>query len=163
MELLKEIFTSSAYRDLIPVALALVLLLALLAKSGIFSFHNGLFSIGNGGNEKYLMKRRQEWVFGYIMGLEKEFEYADDGERFFAIAILERVYDKFVEMIIYDDISSSSEYVKNKQALIRSVVYSFRVKEEYKTEEFSSKIDRWVEEAIEGLVVIKQLSRKELK
>lgn len=154
--------SSNAYQVLIFLLLT-IWTIAIFAKAGVLYFHNGVLNIGDGGKERNIIKRQQEWAFNYIMGLSKEFKYDDDNERIFCERILERVYDKVVEMIIYNNISDNPDYVENKKTLLKSTVYGFKIKEIYKTADFENKMDNWTEEIIHNLMVIRALWGKEFR
>lgn len=163
-ETLSKIATSANLYQILIFVLLLFWSLSLLAKAGVLYFHNGFLSIGDGERERELIRRQQEWAYNYIMALEREFDYGDNEyERFFCITILERVYDKVVEMIVFNHISERPEYVETKKSLIRSAVYSFPVKPIYKSEEFEKKMNNWTEDIIHNLILIRTLWGKEFK
>lgn len=163
-EAIKSVLVSANAYQVLTFILLLIWSISLLAKAGVLYFHNGFLSIGDGERERDLIKRQQEWAFNYIMALEKEFDYGNsEYERFFCTTILERVYDKVVEMIIFNHISERPEYIENKKSLIRSTVYSFPVKAIYRNKEFESKMDKWTEDIIHNLIIIRTLWGKEFR
>lgn len=162
-ETLSKIATSTNLYQILIFILLLIWSLSLLAKAGILYFHNGFLSIGDGERERELIRRQQEWAYNYIMSLEKEVAKTGDYDHYFCLTILERVYDKVVEMIVFNHISERSEYVETKKSLIKSLVYSYPVKDIFKTDEFEKQIDEWVEYAIHNFIVIRSLWGKEFR
>lgn len=165
-EAITSIVTSKNMYQLLIFFVLLVWSIALLAKTGIFYFHNGFLSIGDGERERELIRRQQEWAYNYIMALEKEIKpdtQDDSFGHFFRVAVLERVYDKVVEMIVFNHISERAEYVENKKALFKNTVYKFPIKPYYKTKEFEKKMDKWTEEIIHNLLIIRTLWGKEFQ
>ena len=121
-EAITSIVTSKNMYQLLIFFVLLVWSVALLAKTGIFYFHNGFLSIGDGERERELIRRQQEWAYNYIMALENEIKpdtQDDSFGHYFRVAILEKVYDKVVEMIVFNHISERVEYVENKKALFK--------------------------------------------
>lgn len=75
--------------------------------------------------------------------------------------ILERVYDKIIEWITFNHIEMSEGYIECKQREIKNLVYSFPVKDEFKTEEFEIRMNRWVREMIDQLLDIRTVYSKQ--
>jgi hypothetical protein len=75
--------------------------------------------------------------------------------------ILERVYDKIIEWITFNHIELSQGYIECKQREIRNLVYSFPVKDEFKTPEFEERMNKWVAEIIEQLLDIRRVYSKQ--
>lgn len=162
-ETLSKIVASTNLYQILIFILLLIWSLSLLAKAGVLYFHNGFLSIGDGERERELIRRQQEWAYNYIMSLENEIEQTDDYEHFFCLTILERVYDKVVEMIVFNHISERPEYVETKKSLIKSLVYSYPVKDIYKSDKFDKQMDDWIENIIHNLIIIRSLWGEEYR
>lgn len=165
-EAITSIVTSKNMYQLLIFITLIIWSIALLAKTGIVYFHNGFLSIGDGERERELIRRQQEWAYNYIMALEKEIKpdtQDDSFGHFFCVAVLEKVYDKVVEMIVFNHISERPEYVENKKTLFKNTVYKFPIQSYYKTKEFEKKMDKWTEEIIHNLLIIRTLWGKEFQ
>lgn len=75
--------------------------------------------------------------------------------------ILERVYDKVIEWITFNHIEKSDGYIECKQREIKNLVYSFPVKEQFKSPEFEERMDKWVAEMIDQLLDIRMVYTKQ--
>lgn len=78
-------------------------------------------------------------------------------DRYLTKYILERVYDKVIEWIIFNHITTNQLYVQDKQENIENLVYTMVVDDDFKTPEFKRRMDNWVKELIEQLVQVKEI------
>lgn len=164
-EALGNIFTSEhagqAFRFLIAVLcilLVIVILLFVLGKKGMVKVNTKFVQIGNELTQRELIRRQVETAHTYIMSLYGKIS-ADESvyKGYFTKYILERVYDKVIEWIIFNHITTNQLYVQDKQESICNLVYMLEVADEFKTPEFKRRIENWVRELIEQLVNVKEV------
>ena len=76
---------------------------------------------------------------------------------YFAKYILERVYDKVIEWIMFNHITMNQLYIQDKQDTILNLIYAQPINDDFKTPEFKVRVENWVKELIERLVNVKTL------
>lgn len=169
MEQVAKIFTSPEFLSNIPNVLLLLLAVGLAAKFGLLRIKTDHISIGNtraaSDKERAIIREQCDFTHAYLMGLvNKIVAVTPDNELiyggYFTKYILERVYDEFVKWITFNHITLDEAYVHTKQEKIKALVYSHAVRDEFKTEQFAERMDRWVREVLEELVRIRQLYMK---
>ena len=85
------------------------------------------------------------------------FEDSSDEQNNKCELILEKVYDKVIDWINYNHISSNDSYINIKQGEIKNLIYSQdNLDDEYKTTEFADRVDGWVKELILNLIQIRK-------
>jgi hypothetical protein len=149
----------------IPLVIILVLLIILIIRMGIKLGRAGLLTIrtkhiriGNSVSERELIRRQIECAHDFIMSIEgklvsSEMKY----DEYFAKYILERVYDKVIEWIMFNHITVNQLYIQDKQDTILNLIYALPINSDFKTPEFKVRVENWVKELIERLVNIKTL------
>lgn len=164
-EAIAEILTSEqagkAFHFLIIiVCISIALLLALVAfgRKGMIKVHTRHIQIGNELTQRELIRRQVETAHTFIMSLYGKID-ADESKHsgYFTKYILERCYDKVIEWIIFNHITTNELYVRDKQDSICNLVYLLEVEDKFKTPEFRRRIEGWVRELIEQLVKVKEV------
>ena len=145
----------------IPVLVFAVLIfvaLGILGKKGIISINKGGVRIGSDEKELTIVRNQSQWAYLYIMSLKGKLIKLESPKRedFFADYVLERVYDKVVEWITYNHVSANNSYIEIKQSEIKCIVYSLPIQEEFKTPEFETRMNGWVNEIILNLIKIRK-------
>ena len=96
------------------------------------------------------------------MSIEGKIEIeANQCNKYFTKYVLERVYDKVIEWVIFNNISNSSMYVQDKQESICNMVYMFPIGDTFKTPEFKKRMQNWTSELIARLVQTREIYSKE--
>jgi len=108
--------------------------------------------------ERDIIRQQIEWTHSYVMGIESRI-YVDKSRHagYFTKYILERCYDEIINWITFNHINIESDYIGIKQEKIKSIVRSFDVDPKFRSKEFEGQIDKWVEEIIRKLVVIREV------
>lgn len=134
------------------------LLLVLFARTGLIQIHTNSFRMGADTRERDIIRQQIEWTHSYVMSLESEI-MADNTKYngYFTKYILEAVYDEIVNWITFNHINLESDYVSIKQAKVKAIVKSMPVDAKYRSKDFERKIDKWVEEVIHKLVIIREV------
>ena len=159
---LKDILTSA---NGIPLVIILVLLVVLvirmavkLGKAGLLNINTKYVHLGRNVSERELIRRQIECAHDFIMSIEgklvsDEMKY----DEYFTKYILERVYDKVIEWIMFNHITINQLYIQDKQDTILNLIYALPINDYFKTPEFKNRVENWVKELIERLVNVKTL------
>lgn len=159
---LKDILTSA---NGIPLVVILVLLVVLvirmaikLGKAGLLNINTKYVHLGRNVSERELIRRQIEAAHEFIMSIEgklvsEKVEY----QEYFTKYILERVYDKVIEWIMFNHITVNQLYIQDKQDTILNLIYALPINDYFKTPEFKTSVESWVKELIERIVNIKTL------
>lgn len=159
---LKDILTSA---NGIPLVVILVLLIVLvirmavkLGKAGLLNISTKYVHLGRNVSERELIRRQIEAAHEFIMSIEgKLVSDKVEYQEYFTKYILERVYDKVIEWIMFNHITVNQLYIQDKQDTILNLIYALPINDYFKTPEFKSRVENWVKELIERLVNIKTL------
>ena len=140
------------------LCLSFVFFLALVfvARRGLVSFNGKGLQIGNDSHERDIIRQQVKWAHFFITSLAGKINTEQSYNGYFTKYILERVYDEVVEWITFNHITTKGKYIEMKQSAICALVYSFAVKDEFKTPEFEARMKKWTQEVIEGLIDIRE-------
>lgn len=160
-ETISTVLTSAnAWQVLIFLAIA-VFIFVILVKGGVIAIKTKHFRIGQAEIERETIRRQVEAAHDFIMSIEGKIN-ADTSHYngYFTKFILERVYDKAIEWIMFNHISNTPMYVQDKQDTICNLVYTFDIGDEFKTPEFKKRMCNWTQELIAKLVQTRELYNK---
>ena len=140
---------------------AVLIFSAGLIVSGRVTIKTRHIRIGRAEQEREIIRRQVEAAHEFILSIEGKID-ADTTEYngYFTKYILERVYDKVIEWVMFNHVSNSPMYVQDKQDSICNLVYTFAVKDEFKTPEFKKRMCAWTQELITRLVQIREIYGK---
>lgn len=159
---LTKTFTSDNGPKLLIIIAVLVLIIVALAirlgKAGLLNIHTKYVSIGGKVSERELIRRQIEVAHDFIMSIEGKL-VCDNSQYngYFTKFILERVYDKVIEWIMFNHITVNQLYIQDKQDTILNLIYAQPISDEFKTPEFKTRVENWVKELVERLVNVKVL------
>ena len=134
-------------------------ILIILAMTGLVRIDTGAFKMGADHKERDIIRQQIEWSHAYIIGLKSQI-IADETRfnGYLTMFVLEAAYDEVINWITFNHINLESDYIGIKQEKIRSMIHSMKdIKPEYKTKEYDKKVDKWVEELIRKLVLIRKV------
>ena len=160
-ETISTVLTSAnAWQVLIFLAIA-VFIFVILVKGGVIAIKTKHFKIGQAEIERETIRRQVEAAHDFIMSIEGKIN-ADTSHYngYFTKFILERVYDKAIEWIMFNHISNTPMYVQDKQDTVCNLVYTFDIGDEFKTPEFKKRMCNWTQELIAKLVQTRELYNK---
>lgn len=160
-ETISTVLTSAnAWQVLIFLGIA-VFIFVLLVKGGVIAIKTKHFRIGQAEIERETIRRQVEAAHDFIMSIEGKIN-ADTSHYngYFTKFILERVYDKAIEWIMFNHISNTPMYVQDKQDTVCNLVYTFDIGDEFKTPEFKKRMCNWTQELIAKLVQTRELYNK---
>ena len=155
-ETISTVLTSAnAWQVLIFLAIA-VFIFVILVKGGVIAIKTKHFRIGQAEIEREIIRRQVEAAYDFIMSIEGKINSSHCNE-YFVKFILERVYDKAIEWIMFNHISNTTMYVQDKQDTICNLVYTFDIGDEFKTPDFKKRMCNWTQELIAKLVQTREL------
>lgn len=160
-ETISTVLTSAnAWQVLIFLVIA-VFIFVILVKGGVIAIKTKHFRIGQAEIERETIRRQVEAAHDFIMSIEGKIN-ADTSHYngYFTKFILERVYDKAIEWIMFNHISNTPMYVQDKQDTVCNLVYTFDIGDEFKTPEFKKRMCNWTQELIAKLVQTRELYNK---
>lgn len=137
---------------------AVIVFAALLVATGRVSVKTKHVRIGNAEKEREIIRRQVEAAHEFILSIDGKIN-ADTAKcnGYYVKYILERVYDKVIEWIMFNHIASTPMYIQDKQDTICNLVYMFAIGDEFKTPEFKKRMCAWTAELIIRLVQIRGL------
>lgn len=142
----------------VAVVIVIVFLILMhLSKRGYIRISTKSVQLGDDVKERDIIRQQVEWAHIFIAGLRIYIPETPENHGYFTKYILEVVYSEVVDWITFNHIKVDSDYVAIKQAKIKSLVYSFDISPEYKTQKFEKQIDAWVDELIRKLVLIREV------
>lgn len=161
-EAISSVLTSANAREILFFLAVLCVAAIVLIKTGTISVRTKHVRIGKAEAEREVIRRQVEAAHDFIMSIEGKIK-ADNSQYngYFTKYILERVYDKTIEWIMFNHITNSSLYVQDKQDTVCNLVYTFDVDEEYKTPEFKNRMCNWVAELIDRLIKTREIYSKQ--
>ena len=142
-EAIKDILTSANAWLIVGFLTVLVILAIVLVKHGDIHIQTKHFKLGK-ADEREIIRRQIERAREFVMSIEGKIT-------------IERVYDKTIEWIMFNHITDNRIYIEDKQDSICNLVYTFPIKDEFKTPEFNQRMKKWVEELIHQLIQVKHL------
>ena len=170
METLANILTSKDFLSSIPSVILLIVAICILGKILKVRVTTSHIQIGgedkNSYNERAIVRNQVNQAKLFCMALENKINALVEhktADGYYVKYILECVYDKMTEWIMYNHIENTEEYIESKQWEIQSLVYSFNPPSQFKTPEFQERINKWTAEIIGRLVSIRKLYENQAK
>ena len=170
METLANILTSKDFLSSIPSVILLIVAICILGKILKVRVTTNHIQIGgedkNSYYERAIVRNQVNQAKLFCMALENKINALVEhktADGYYVKYILECVYDKMTEWIMYNHIENTDEYIESKQWEMQSLVYSFSPPEQFKTPEFQERINKWTAEIIGRLVSIRKLYENQAK
>lgn len=164
METLANILTSKDFLSSIPSVILLIVAICILGKLLKVRVTTSHIQIGgedkNSYYERAIVRNQVNQAKLFCMALENKINALVEhksADGYYVKYILECVYDKMTEWIMYNHIENTEEYIESKQWEMQSLVYSFNPPDQFKTPEFQERINKWTAEIIGRLVSIRKL------
>lgn len=163
-ESISNVLTSKNGTSLTLIIAAVVVLILVigikLGKAGYLNINTKHVHIGTRVSERELIRRQIEAAHDFVMSIEGKIIQDSNNSNYneyFTKYILERVYDKVIEWIMFNHITVNQLYIQDKQDTILSLIYGLPIHEDFKSPEFKARVENWVKELVERLVNIKVL------
>lgn len=161
-EAISNVLTSPNAREILHTLVIVLVAAIVLVKTGAVTVRTKHVRIGRAEAEREVIRRQVEAAHDFIMSIEGKIK-ADTTQYngYFTKYILERVYDKTIEWIMFNHITNSTLYVQDKQDTICNLIYTFDVAEDFKTPEFKKRMCNWVAELINRLIKTREIYSKQ--
>lgn len=171
MEHLATVLTSEAFLSRIPSVILLVVAICILGKLLKIRIHTDHITIGGEDKKAYyersIVRNQVNQAKLFCVALENKIDAMltkhNKYTEYYVKYILECVYDKIVEWIMYNHIENTDQYIESKQWEISSLVYGFNPPTQFKTPEFQERMNKWVAEIIDRMASVRKLYNKEKK
>ena len=131
-EAIGKVLTSANAWEVLIFLAVIVIFAIVLVKSDIVAINTKHLRIGQAEKEREIIRRQVEAAHDFIMSIEGKINSSHCNE-YFVKFILERVYDKAIEWIMFNHISNTPMYVQDKQDTVCNLVYTFDIGDEFKT------------------------------
>ena len=159
---ISEVLTSGNALQVLIFLSVIIAIFVVSVRSGILAIKTKHLRIGQVEKEREIIRRQVESAHDFIMSIEGKINRnTNQCNRYFTKYVLERVYDKVIEWIMFNNISNSPMYVQDKQETICNLIYMFPIGEAFKTPEFKKRIQNWTSELIARLVQTREIYSKE--
>lgn len=161
-ESISKVLTSENACEILFFLAVLIVAAIVIIKTGAVTIRTKHVRIGKAEAEREVIRRQVEAAHDFIMSIEGKIN-ADTSHYYngyFTKFILERVYDKAIEWIMFNHISNTPMYVQDKQDTVCNLVYTFDIGDEYKTPEFKKRMCNWTQELIAKIVQTRELYNK---
>ena len=159
---ISEILTSGNALHVLIFLSIIIAIFVVLVKNGVIAIRTKHLRIGQAEREREIIRRQVETAHDFIMSIEgKICSDTNQCNRYFTKYVLERVYDKVIEWVMFNNISNSPMYVQDKQETICNLIYTFPIGDAFKTPEFKKRMQNWTSELITRLVQTREIYSKE--
>ena len=160
-EAISQVLTSANALGVLIFLAVIVIFAIFLVKSGTVAINTKHLRIGQAEKEREIIRRQVEAAHDFIMSIEGKINSdTSHYNGYFTKFILERVYDKAIEWVMFNHISNTPMYVQDKQDTLCNLVYTFDIGDEFKTPEFKKRMCNWTQELITKLVQTRELYNK---
>ena len=167
MEWLANILTSSNAIPIIIIAVLLVVIIAILAKKGIFSFNAFGLKIDNGNNERdierTIIRNQIQYAQTEVGDFYSTIPYWEGRDEYRLRYIMELIIDCFVECAIFNHITSEKIYRELKQRKIWQCVIDNSESPNILTDEFKKAVYEETEHILGKFIEIREYYKKEEK
>ena len=135
-----------------------VIIFIILVKTGMVQIRTNNVRVGDDGTkERDVIRQQAEFAHAYIRGIEVglKIDRSQYGG-YKAKYIIELCYNEIQCWIIYNHINLDSSYISVKQEKMKALIHSLDVSSEFRTKEFDKRLDKWVDEIVHKLVMIRE-------
>lgn len=157
---IQSVLTSPNSWFTLLVLIALVILMIISAKRGLFAINTKAVKVGNDKNEREIIRQQADWAYNHLEGKLKERNVTDDNF-YRAEVIMEKIYDEVVRWITLNHLSTNSAFISIKQDKIVSLVAKYMTKEELENHDFIDWLIDDTEIVIKQLVQIREVYQKQ--
>ena len=158
-ESIGNVLTSGNAVAVLLTLIMLVIVLAILAKKGIFQFNGKGVTIGDNEDERAVIRQQTEWSQPFVQSLRQLPIFAGS-DTYHTLYILEKAFDEVLSWIVFNHISDSENYISIKQEKIWNLIQTLVIDKKFTTEEFKQIIYDNTETLIKRLVHIRKNYRK---
>ena len=158
-ESISSILTSGNAVAVLLTLIVLIIILAILAKKGIFQFNGKGVTIGDNEDERAVIRQQTEWSQLFIQSM-RQLPIFEGSDTYHTMYILEKAFDEVLNWIVFNHISDSENYISIKQEKVWNLIQTLVSDKKFTTEEFKQVIYDSTETLIKRLVHIRKNYRK---
>lgn len=158
-ETIGTVLTSKNAHSILITILLLIIIIAILAKSGLFRLNIKGVNIGSDEDERAIIRQQIEWTQLFIQAFQKQpiFEGYD---MYCTLYILEKVFDEVLSWIVFNHISTGENYISIKQEKLWNLIQTLTTDPRFSSDEFKHLIYTNTSVVINRLVYIRRNYRK---
>lgn len=158
-ESISNVLTSGNAVAVLLTLIVLIIILAVLAKKGIFQFSGKGVTIGDNEDERAVIRQQTEWSQLFVQSM-RQLPIFEGSDTYHTLYILEKAFDEVLNWIVFNHISDSENYISIKQEKIWNLIQTLVIDKKFTTEEFKQTIYDNTEVLIKRLVHIRKNYRK---
>lgn len=158
-ETIKVVLTSDNAISVIISIIILVVIIAFLAKKGIFQFNGKGVQIGGDEDERAIIRQQTEWSQLFIASLQ-QLPIFEGSDTYHTLYVLEKAFDEVLSWIVFNHISDSENYISIKQEKVWNLIQTLVIDKKFTTPQFKEIIYNNTELLIKRLVHIRKNYRK---
>lgn len=158
-ESISNVLTSGNAVAVLLTLIVLIIILAILAKKGIFQFNGKGVTIGDNEDERAVIRQQTEWSQLFVQSM-RQLPIFEGSDTYHTLYILEKAFDEVLNWIVFNHISDSENYISIKQEKIWNLIQTLVIDKKFTTEEFRQVIYDNTETLIKRLVHIRKNYRK---
>lgn len=158
-ESISNVLTSGNAVAVLLTLIVLIIILAILAKKGIFQFNGKGVTIGDNEDERAVIRQQTEWSQLFVQSM-RQLPIFEGSDTYHTLYILEKAFDEVLSWIVFNHISDSENYISIKQEKIWNLIQTLVIDKKFTTEEFKQVIYDNTETLIKRLVHIRKNYRK---
>ena len=156
---IKSVLTGQNALAVLITITVLVIILAILAKKGIFQFNGKGVTIGDNEDERAVIRQQTEWSQLFIQSM-RQLPIFEDSDTYHTLYILEKTFDEVLSWIVFNHISDSENYISIKQEKVWNLIQTLVIDKKFTTDEFKEVVYNNTEVLIKRLVHIRKNYRK---
>lgn len=128
-----------------------------MSKAGMLNIHTSSVRIGAAVRERDIMRQQIEWIRMHFEEMENLMEKPLGYNPWRGKYVAERVYDEYVEWIMLNHFSESSEYIEIKQDKVVAIVNKLTEMDYFHTPEFEEFLREDTKKCIKKMIRIRQV------
>lgn len=156
---ISDVLTSGNAYSVLLTILLLIIIIAILAKLGIFRLNVKGVNIGGDEDERAIIRQQTEWSQLFILGLQQHPIFKGYNE-YHTLWVLEKMFDEVLNWIVFNHISDSENYISIKQEKLWNLIQTLVTDEKFTSQEFQDIVYENTEKLVKRLVYIRKNYRK---
>lgn len=161
MNWLSEILTSPNAAIVIIGLIAIIIVLAILAKLGIISFNRAGVKLGVADEERAVLRNQIDYIDvacnGMVSKLPNKFTEGDS--YYHTKYVIQKVISEFIKIVSYNHLTDDEAYLTTKQEVIYFTILKRTNDVYFRSEEFRDLICKFTRDLIKQLIKIRALSK----
>ena len=154
---IRDVILSPNVTILCTFIIFILIVAVVLSKTGLLTIHTEAVSIGAVSRERDVIRQQIEWARMHFSELEHSMTKPELYDEYRGKYVAERVYDEYVDWIMFNHFSKSPAYIEIKQDKIVALVRSLTVNDYFHTEEFEQFLREDTRKCIEKLIQIRNV------